>query len=139
MRYVPPISEIMSKNIIALNRDDDLETAEILFKRHKIRHIPVVNGEIIIGMLSYSDLLRISFADAVFDNEEEVDTLVYNMFTIDQVMVKNVVTVSPTATIKDVAKILSEKEFHALPVVEDGSLVGIVTTTDLLKYLLKQL
>ncbi len=139
MRYIPPISEIMSKNIIALNRDDDLETAEILFKRHKIRHIPVVNGEIIIGMLSYSDLLRISFADAVFDNEEEVDTLVYNMFTIDQVMVKNVVTVSPTATVKDVAKILSEKEFHALPVVEEGSLVGIVTTTDLLKYLLKQL
>ena len=139
MRYIPPISEIMSKNIIALNRDDDLETAETLFKRHKIRHIPVVNGEIIIGMLSYSDLLRISFADAVFDNEEEVDTLVYNMFTIDQVMVKNVVTVSPTATVKDVAKILSEKEFHALPVVEDGSLVGIVTTTDLLKYLLKQL
>lgn len=139
MRYIPPISEIMSTNIIALNRDDDLETAEILFKRHKIRHIPVVNGEVIIGMLSYSDLLRISFADAVYDNEEEVDTLVYNMFTIEQVMVKNVVTVPPTATIKDVAKILVEKEFHALPVVEDGRLVGIVTTTDLINYLLKQL
>lgn len=139
MRYIPPISEIMSKNIIALNRDDDLETAEILFKRHKIRHIPVVNGEVIIGMLSYSDLLRISFADAVYDNEEEVDTLVYNMFTIDQVMVKDVVTVPPTATVKDVAKVLSEKEFHALPVVDDGNLVGIVTTTDLLNYLLKQL
>ncbi len=139
MRYIPPISEIMSKNIIALNRDDDLETAEILFKRHKIRHIPVVNGEVIIGMLSYSDLLRISFADAVYDNEEEVDTLVYNMFTIDQVMVKDVVTVPSTATIKDVAKILSEKEFHALPVVDDGNLVGIVTTTDLINYLLKQL
>ncbi|WP_243472923.1 MULTISPECIES: CBS domain-containing protein [Winogradskyella] len=139
MGYIPPISEIMSTNIIALNRDDDLETAEILFKRHKIRHIPVVNGEIIIGMLSYSDLLRISFADAVYDNEEEVDTLVYNMFTIEQVMAKNVVTVPPTATIKDVAKILAKKEFHALPVVDDGNLVGIVTTTDLINYLLKQL
>ncbi|APY07927.1 CBS domain-containing protein [Winogradskyella sp. J14-2] len=139
MRYIPPISEIMSTNIIALNRDDDLETAEILFKRHKIRHIPVVNGEVIIGMLSYSDLLRISFADAVYDTEEEVDTLVYNMFTIDQVMVKNVVTVSPTATIKDVAKILAEKEFHALPIVDNGNLVGIVTTTDLINYLLEQL
>lgn len=139
MRYIPPISEIMSTNIIALNRDDDLETAELLFKRHKIRHIPVVNGEIIIGMLSYSDLLRISFADAVYDNEEEVDTLVYNMFTIEQVMAKNVVTVPPTATIKDVAKILAKKEFHALPVVDDGNLVGIVTTTDLINYLLKQL
>ncbi len=139
MGYIPPISEIMSTNIIALNRDDDLETAEILFKRHKIRHIPVVNGEIIIGMLSYSDLLRISFADAVYDNEEEVDTLVYNMFTIEQVMAKNIVTVPPTATIKDVAKILAKKEFHALPVVDNGSLVGIVTTTDLINYLLKQL
>ncbi|WP_426431329.1 HPP family protein [Winogradskyella sp. HB-48] len=139
MRYIPPISEIMSTDIIALNRDDDLETAEILFKRHKIRHIPVVNGEVIIGMLSYSDLLRISFADAVYDNEDEVDTVVYNMFTIEQVMVKNVKTVPSTATIKEVAEILSKEEFHALPVVDNGNLVGIVTTTDLINYLLKQL
>ncbi|MCT4630865.1 CBS domain-containing protein [Winogradskyella sp.] len=138
MKYIPPISEIMTKNIIALNRDDDLETAEILFKRHKIRHIPVVNGEVIIGMLSYSDLLRISFADAVYETEEEVDTLVYNMFTIEQVMVKNVITVTSTTTIKEVAEILAEKEFHALPVVDNGCLVGIVTTTDLLNYLLEQ-
>jgi len=139
MRYVPLISEIMTKNIIALNRDDDLETAEMLFKRNKIRHIPVVAEEVIIGMLSYTDLLRISFADAVYETEEEVDTLVYNMFTIDQVMAKNVVTVPSTATIKEVAKILAENEFHALPVVDDGRLVGIVTTTDLIYYLLKQL
>ncbi|GAB4164953.1 MAG: CBS domain-containing protein [Winogradskyella sp.] len=139
MRYIPPVSEIMTKNIIALNRDDDLETAEILFKRHKIRHIPVVNGEVIIGMLSYSDLLRISFADAVYDTEEEVDTVVYNMFTIEQVMVKNVRTVPSTATIKEVANILAKEEFHALPVVDNGNLVGIVTTTDLINYLLKQL
>ena len=140
MRYVPLISEIMTKNIIALNRDDDLETAEMLFKRNKIRHIPVVAAEeVIIGMLSYTDLLRISFADAVYETEEEVDTLVYNMFTIDQVMAKNVVTVSSTATIKEVAKILAENEFHALPVVDDGRLVGIVTTTDLINYLLKLL
>lgn len=139
MRYVPLISEIMTKNIIALNRDDDLETAEMLFKRNKIRHIPVVAEDVIIGMLSYTDLLRISFADAVYETEEEVDTLVYNMFTIDQVMAKNVVTVASTATIKEVAKILAENEFHALPVVDDGRLVGIVTTTDLINYLLKQL
>jgi len=139
MRYVPLISEIMTKNIIALNRDDDLETAEMLFKRNKIRHIPVVAEEVIIGMLSYTDLLRISFADAVYETEEEVDTLVYNMFTIDQVMAKNIVTVPSTATIKEVAKILAENEFHALPVVDDGRLVGIVTTTDLINYLLKQL
>jgi CBS domain-containing protein len=126
----------MSSNLIALNRDDDLEKAEFLFKRHKIRHIPVVREDVIIGMLSYTDLLRISFADAVDEDETDVDTLVYNMFSIDQVMAKNVVSVPSTATIKEVATILAEREFHALPVVDDGRLVGIVTTTDLINYLL---
>ncbi|WP_282041174.1 CBS domain-containing protein [Winogradskyella flava] len=139
MRQITPVSTIMSKNLIALNRTDDLERAELLFKRYNIRHIPVVTGDTIIGMLSYTDLLRISFADAVDEDESEVDTLVYNMFTIDQVMVKNVTTVSSNTSIKEVAQILATKEFHALPVVDDGILVGIVTTTDLINYLLKQL
>lgn len=138
MRARIPVSTIMSKNLIALNRTDDLEHAELLFKRHKIRHIPVVSGEVIVGMLSYTDLLRISFADAVDESESNVDTLVYNMFTIDQVMVKNVTTVNSKTTIKEVAQILASREFHALPVVDDGILVGIVTTTDLINYLIDQ-
>jgi CBS domain-containing protein len=128
----------MSKDLIALNRTDDLERAELLFKRHNIRHIPVVAGEVIIGMLSYTDLLRISFADAVDESEKDVDTLVYNMFTIDQVMAKNITTVDSQTSIKEVAEILASKEFHALPVVDDGILVGIVTTTDLINYLIAQ-
>ena len=139
MEYIAPISSIMSTDIIAMDRDGDLETAERLFKRHKIRHIPIVSGEVVIGMLSYTDLLRISFADAVDESESDVDSLVYNMFTIEQVMVKNVVTVDANTSIKEVAKILAKREFHALPVVEDGCLVGIVTTTDLVNYLIKQL
>ena len=139
MRDIAQISTIMSTDIIALHRDDDLETAEMLFKRHKIRHIPVVREDVVIGMLSYTDLLRISFADAVDETETEVDTLVSNRFTIDQVMAKNIVTVKSTATIKEVAEILATQEFHALPVVDNGMIVGIVTTTDLINYLLKQL
>ena len=46
------------------------ETAEKLFKKHRIRHIPVVKGSTIIGMLSYTDLLRISFADSAFDDDD---------------------------------------------------------------------
>ena len=139
MRQRTPVSTIMSKDLIALNRTDDLEHAELLFKRHNIRHIPVVSGEVIIGMLSYTDLLRISFADAVDESEQEVNTLVYNMFTIEQVMAKNITTVTSDTSIKDVAEILASKEFHALPVVDNGSLVGIVTTTDLINYLIAQL
>ncbi|GAA4932767.1 hypothetical protein GCM10023314_01430 [Algibacter agarivorans] len=138
MRPQTPVSTIMSKNIIALTLSDDLERAEVLFNRHKIKHIPVVSGEVIIGMLSYTDLMRISFAESADEENDSVDSVVYNMFTIEQVMVKNVVTVNSETTIKEVAQILAEREFHALPVVDDGVLVGIVTTTDLLNYFIKQ-
>ena len=65
MKKGTPISEIMTKEVITLKTTDSLEYAEHLFKSEHIRHIPVVKNKIVIGMLSYTDLLRISFADAV--------------------------------------------------------------------------
>lgn len=137
MKQKVPVSTIMTKNVVKLNLKDDLTKAEALFKKNKIRHIPVVNGNRIIGMLSYTDLLRISFVDAI-DDDEIIDATVYNLFTVEQVMAKNLVTISPETTIKEAAEILSSKEFHALPVVLGDLLVGIVTTTDLIKYLIDQ-
>ncbi|SHJ05578.1 CBS domain-containing protein [Algibacter luteus] len=133
-----PVSMIMTEHVITLKKTDSLEKAEKLFKRHKIRHIPVVDDDAIIGMLSYSDLLRLSFADVTNEDENIVDVMVYNMFKIDQVMKRNLVTVSSSKSIKEVAEILATNEFHALPVVDNNKLSGIVTTTDLIKYLLKQ-
>jgi len=138
MKNRVPVSLIMTTNLIKLNLSDDLTKAEKLFKQHKLRHIPVVSGNKIVGMLSYTDLLRISFVDAVDDDAEIVDTTVYNMFSIEQVMAKNLVTISPDTTIKETAEILSKQEFHALPVCLGELLVGIVTTTDLIKYLIDQ-
>lgn len=138
MKQKVPVSTIMTKNVVKLNITDDLTKAESLFKKHHIRHIPVVKDNIIIGMLSYTDLLRISFVDAVDDDDDVVDVTVYNMFTVEQVMAKKLITVAPETTIKEVAEILASKEFHALPVVEGNLLVGIVTTTDLIKYLIDQ-
>lgn len=138
MRKRTPVSEIMTKDVITLKRTDSLETAELLFKLKRIRHIPVVDGSHIVGMLSYNDLMRVSFADAIDENEESIDALVYKMFTIDKIMVNNIISVPSTKTIKEVAEILSKNEFHALPVVDNDSLVGIVTTTDLINYLLEQ-
>ena len=137
MKQKVPVSTIMTQNVVKLNLQDDLTKAELLFKKHKIRHIPVVNGNRVIGMLSYTDLLRISFVDSI-DDDEIIDATVYNMFTVDQVMAKNLVTISPDTTIKEAAEILSNREFHALPVCEGDLLVGIVTTTDLIKYLIDQ-
>jgi len=133
-----PVASIMTEHVVTLRKGDSLEKAEKLFKKYHIRHIPVVRDHSIIGMLSYTDLLRISFADCAFEEDDYVDSIVYNMFTIEQVMVKNIVSVTPTSSIKEVAEILSKSEFHALPVVENNILVGIVTTTDLINYLIKQ-
>lgn len=137
MKNSVPVSKIMTTKLVTLTTKDDLVTAERLFKKHHIRHIPVVEGSSILGILSYTDLLRISFADAVDEHEEFVDTIVYNMFTIPQVMVNDVMSVASDTSIKAVARFLSKKEFHALPVVDNGKIVGIVTTTDLINYLLE--
>jgi len=138
MKQKVPVSTIMTKNVVKLNLSDDLTKAEMLFKKHHIRHIPVVFSNKIVGMLSYTDLLRISFADAIDDDEDVVDATVYNMFTVEQVMAKKLISIAPETTIKEAAEILARKEFHALPVCEGELLVGIITTTDLIKYLIDQ-
>lgn len=138
MKRLEPVSKIMTKKLVTLTLEDNLFTAEKLFKEHHIRHIPIVRDNHIIGMLGLTDLDRISFLDAYDADEIQIDNAIYNMLSIEQVMVKNVVKINSKTTIKEVAEILSKNEIHALPVVDNTELVGIVTTTDLLLYLLDQ-
>ena len=137
MKAMVPVSKIMTKKVVTLDPEDSLLTAERRFKRFRIRHIPVVEGNHVVGMLSYTDLLRISFADAVGPDGEPMEDAAYDMFSLAQVMVHDVISVTPDTTVRDVARFLSKREFHALPVIENGELMGIVTTTDLINYLLE--
>ena len=91
MRQRVPVSQIMSKELVTLTPDQSLYEAECLFKKHRIRHIPVVESDKLIGIVSYSDLLRISFANMT-DGEEEVTSVVYDMYTIPQIMAKTPLT-----------------------------------------------
>ncbi|GIZ08937.1 CBS domain-containing protein [Flavobacterium sp. UMI-01] len=138
MKERVPVSSIMTKNIIKLNLTDDLSKAEILFRSNRIKHIPVVDNFKIVGMLSLNDLLRVSCTETDDMDDLDLESVVYNMFSIKQAMTKNVVTIKPYTTIKEAASILVENDFHALPVCDGVNLVGIVTTTDLLKYMLEQ-
>ncbi|HBK72364.1 MAG TPA: CBS domain-containing protein [Flavobacteriaceae bacterium] len=134
MKKREPISKIMTQDVITLTLNDSLMDAKNLFKKHHIRHIPIVENDRIIGMLSLTDLLRISFVDA-YSDDQSIDTTIYNLLSIGQVMANDPVNVSSNSIIKDVASLLAAKEFHALPVVDNEKLVGIITTTDLLNYL----
>ena len=133
-----PVSTIMTEHVITLQKEDSLEKAEQIFKKYNIRHIPVVVNHVVIGMLSKTDLLRVKFADYDLNEGIDSDTFIYNIFTTEQVMRQNIVSVSSSNSIKEVAEIFTTKEFHALPVVDNNKLVGIVTTTDIIKYLLNQ-
>ena len=110
MKQRVPISQIMTTELILLNLTDDLSKAEKLFKKHKIRHLPVVSGKKIVGILSYTDLLRISYADVVDEDDDTVGSIVYDMFTVPQVMAKTPEVISSEATVKEVAEILSKRE-----------------------------
>lgn len=136
MKKTRPVSEIMTKQLITLKSNSSLQEADRIFSKQKVRHLPVIIDGKLLGMLSLTDLERISFVNNFSEDEEQVSTVIYEMLTIEQIMVRNVTTVTSKTTIKDVAKILSKENFHALPVVDNEELVGIVTSTDLINYLL---
>lgn len=130
------VKDIMTKEVITLQQNDSLELAEKLFNQYKIRHLPVVKKDVLIGMVSKTDLQRISFLDSLNDTESTVDEVIYQLFTVDQIMIKNIKTVNQNTSLKEVSEIFISKEYHSLPVVVDDKLVGIITTTDLLKHFL---
>lgn len=132
------VSTIMTPNVVRLNLSDSLTKAEELFLKHKIRHLPVVIGENIVGMLSYTDLLRVSVAEELDEEERVLGATIYDMYKLEQVMTKDLVVIKGHTTIKEAAGILARGDFRALPVVRNGNLVGMLTTTDLIHYLLKQ-
>ena len=134
-----PVTSIMTNNVIFLDlQKHTIEDAEKLFRKHKIKHLPVVDHKKLVGILSLTDLQRLSFINTYGADEHDADTEVLSMLTIEQVMLSKPTVIQANQTIKDVAEILSHREFHALPVVRGENLIGIVTTTDLIKLLLEE-
>ena len=134
MKKRVPISKIMSKRVVSVHKNQSLQQVAKLIRDRPIRHVPVMSGKEIVGMLSKTDLEKISFVNTIDGNK--LTTLMYDVLTIEKVMTKDVLTIQHKDTIYDAALLLSENEFHALPVMDEDELVGIVTTTDLIKILL---
>ena len=130
------VKTIMTTDVRTIEVSAKLKKAEEIIKKYKIRHLPVVKGPKLVGIIGRTDLLRMSFVDEFGEDEAEADNAIYEMLTIDQVMVNKPVTVQSNQSIREAAEILTEKKFHALPVLEGENLVGMVSTTDLIQYLL---
>lgn len=137
MKKREPVSHIMTKDVYTVNENDKLQDAVAIIRKHKIRHIPVMNGKTISGIISRTDLNRLTFG-GLFENQEGADESILEMLSIPQVMTSSPRTISSDDTIRDVAEIFAKEEYHALPVVDNGELQGIVTTTDVIAYMLEQ-
>lgn len=137
MKKRVPVSTIMTQNLITADVNDSPRHVNTLLKENGIRHLPVVSGSKLVGIISKSDIMRLSFGD-MFDGQGEADEAVFDLLKLEQVMVSNPQVISEDETIQEVAEKFTQVEFHALPVVKEDKIIGIVSTTDLVKYLLEQ-
>ena len=110
----------MKKDPVTINRTALLQDASGLMKKHDIRHLPVMEGEQLVGFVTESDLRQFSFPSMV----EEIP--------IHQVMVLNPVTVNASASIETAARLIYDFKIGGLPVLDKKKLVGIITSSDLL-------
>jgi CBS domain-containing protein len=137
MKKREPITHIMSKDLLTVHPGQNLYDVKNIFDEHAIRHVPVVSGKEIIGILSLTDLMRVTYG--ISKEDVERNQAVYQSVRVEQAMTPHPEVIQETASIRDVAELLVEKGFHAVPVVNEvGTLTGLVTTTDLIRYLLEQ-
>jgi len=138
MRHNEPVSKIMSSQILTVHAAQKVSEVYALLTENRVHHVPVVNGNKLVGLVSSTDMMKLSL-DA-YGTPDSANTAYFDsQFTIDDVMSSDLVTIKADDSIRSAAEMLSTGARHSLPVVDgDSALVGIVTTTDLVKYLLDQ-
>jgi acetoin utilization protein AcuB len=122
----------MVAEVETLAPDDSLETAVMLERRFRIRHIPIVENGELVGMVTDHDLKR-ALPSPVTGTDQQTFERVVQTTLLRQIMTRSPMTISPAAPLRDAVQVLCEKKFGALPVVEQGKLVGIITGVDMLR------
>jgi len=107
------------------------EALELMHKRH-IRRLPVVSNGKLAGIVTYGDLRGAQPSEATSLSVYEV-TYLLNKVTLERLMAKNVVTVTPQTTVGEAAKLMLRHKIAGLPVIEDGQVVGILTESDIFR------
>jgi CBS domain-containing protein len=126
------VRNIMAAELVTLRVDEELSLASDIMNLARIRHLPIVEGERLVGIISQRDLFRASLASVMgYDYAETRDHL--KSVAIKDAMVKEVITVGPDTGIQEAGRIMLEKKIGCLPVVEGDRLAGLVTETDILR------
>ncbi|MFW5876004.1 MAG: CBS domain-containing protein [Myxococcota bacterium] len=135
------VEEIMIRDPIVLNEEDDLSQIRRGMEHFHLRHLPVVDGDKLVGLISQRDILKFAVsalerAGAAHQREEWLEEHTF----VAEVMQRDVFTVRADTSVAEAAQVLADTKFGCVPVVDDEQrLVGIVTETDMLRLLVKVL
>jgi len=135
MNLLAPVTSIMQQNIISLVPSDTIKKAEDIFKAHRIHHIPIIQDEILVGMLSKSDFLFFKRGFNQDRTEEKWDLFRLKSHQVSEIMTTKLAKLEPTDKINVAIEVFKENLFHALPVVQDKKIIGMVTTFDIIRHL----
>ena len=127
------VREIMMGSPVTLKPQDTLDLANDVIALGRIRHNPVVEDGRLVGIISERDLIGAA-ASQIFGLKQKRKSALLKSVLIKEVMKKRVVTTAPDTPIKDVAHLMAEKKIGCVPVVSAGAVIGLVTTTDILRY-----
>ena len=114
------LRDIMSREIASINSNDSIEKAAQLMKQHNVGSIPVCNQNNIVGIITDRDIALRSVASGQANQQ-----------SVSEVMTANPVVGTPDMDVHEAVRIMSDKQIRRLPVVENNSLVGIVSLGDI--------
>lgn len=127
------VRDIMGTKLVTISASDRLSTVEDIMTLGHVRHMPVVQGGRLVGVVSERDLLRASLS-VLSQHKDEERRAFLHVVEISRVMSTPPIVVEPDATIEEAALIMAEKKIGCLPVVLGEELIGIVTETDVLRW-----
>ena len=126
------VSKIMTKKVIVATMKNRFSQVRDLFTKYNMHHLPVTENDKVIGIISTHDV--IAAYEKLSKKIRLIDDKVLDVeIPIENLMTKNPDTVSSDTPIKEVLELFAKKGYHALPVVDEGKIRGIVTTNDLIK------
>lgn len=131
------VKDLMTARLDVLSAYDSVDLARVVMQLDDVRHLPVVDGDKVVGMLSHRDILRAQHSELTHSPGEI--RRFESKCPVRAIMTHTVETVSPDAPALEAATKLREFGFGALPVVDENKLVGIITTTDFLEMVIRHL
>lgn len=136
MSNSPIVEQVMTRDPVTVAPNDTVRVAIEPLRERGCRRLPVVDNAKLVGIVTDRDLRRATNSPLVL-RERWYDDFLLDHVTVRACMSANPLTVTPRTTIAQAAKLMRDRKIGGLPVIDDGYLVGIVTETDLLNYLIR--